>query len=85
MRPGTPNSYFVVHGAKDNAVPVSGARAAVQKMERLGIDFRYVEVKDGAHGGYDEWSDILTWLKRKVGWEDFDPASKPRRKKLPLP
>lgn len=85
MRPGILNSYFVVHGAKDNAVPVSNARSAVQKLEQVGIDHRYVEVKDGAHSGYDKWSDILTWLKRKVGWEDFSPTRKPPRKKYPRP
>lgn len=85
MRPGILNSYFVVHGAKDNAVPVDNARSAVQKLDQVGIDHRYVEVKDGAHTGYDKWSDILTWLKRKVGWEDFSPTRKQPRKKYPHP
>ncbi len=84
MKPQTPNSFFVVHGAKDNAVSVSNARSAVQKLEELGIDHRYVEVKDAAHGGYDKWSDILTWLKRKVKWKDLDPSLKQRRKKCPI-
>jgi predicted esterase len=83
MRPGIPNSYFVVHGAKDNAVPVVNARRAAQKMKETGIDHRYVEIKNAAHSGYDKWDEILGWLKRKVGWEDASPMRKGPRKKRP--
>jgi predicted peptidase len=85
MRPGITNSYFVVHGDRDNAVPVAQARSAVEKMERTGIDHRYIEIKDAAHSGYDKWDDILGWLKRKVGWEDPDFRRRSPRKKRPLP
>jgi len=83
MRPGISNSYFVLHGAKDNAVPVVHARRAVQKMEETGIDHRYVEIKNAAHSGYDKWEEILGWLKRKVGWKDTYPMRNAPRKKLP--
>jgi predicted esterase len=85
MQPGIPNSYFVVHGAKDNAVPVLNARRAVQKLEEAGIDHRYIEIKDAAHSGYDKWNEILGWLKRRVGWEDASPIRKGPRKKRPCP
>jgi predicted esterase len=77
MRPGISNSFLVVHGAKDNAVSVENARTAVRKLEELGIDFKYLELKDAAHGDYDKWDDILRWLKGKVGWKE---SERPERK-----
>jgi len=57
-------NLFIVHGDKDNAVPVENARMAVQKLEELGIEFNYLEVKDAAHGGYNKWDEIFSWLKK---------------------
>jgi predicted esterase len=57
-------NIFIVHGDKDNAVPVKNARLAVQKLEELGIEFNYAEVKGAAHGGYDKWDEIFSWLKK---------------------
>jgi len=54
--------FFVVHGEKDNAVPVENARRAVKKMKELGIRYKYVEVKGGSHVGYDRWAAIFSWL-----------------------
>jgi len=56
-------NIFIVHGDKDNAVPVENARKAVEKLNKLGIKHSYIEVKGAAHGGYDKWADILEWLK----------------------
>jgi len=55
-------NVFVVHGDKDNAVPVENARKAVEKLKELGIKHRYVEVKGAAHGGYEKWDEIFDWL-----------------------
>jgi len=57
-------NIFIVHGDKDNAVPVENARMAVQKLEEMGIEFNYLEVKDAGHGGYNKWDEIFAWLKR---------------------
>jgi predicted esterase len=56
-------NYFIVHGAKDNAVPVENARKAVQKLIDLGIPHEYVEVKNAYHTGYNKWVEIFKWLK----------------------
>jgi predicted esterase len=56
-------NIFIVHGDKDNAVPVENARKAVEKLNKLGIEYRYIEVEGAAHGGYDKWDEILEWLK----------------------
>jgi predicted esterase len=59
-------NYFIVHGAKDNAVPVEGTRVVVQKLEELGIPHEYVEIKDAYHTGYNKWVEIFRWLKNVV-------------------
>lgn len=55
-------NFFVIHGDKDNAVPVENARKAVEKLKELGINHQYVEVKGAAHGGYEKWDEIFGWL-----------------------
>lgn len=59
-------NYFIVHGAKDNAVPVEGTRKVVQKLKELGIPHEYVEIKDADHTGYNKWVEIFRWLKNVV-------------------
>ncbi len=59
-------NIFIVHGDEDNAVPVKNARLTVQKLEELGIEFNYLEVKGAAHGGYDKWDEIFSWLKKII-------------------
>ena len=63
MKPGIKVYYLVIHGDSDNAVPVTNARSAVEKLKQLGIEHRYIEVKGGAHGNYDRWNEILSWLR----------------------
>lgn len=58
---------FIVHGEKDNAVPVENARKVVQKLKELGIGHIYIEVKGAAHVGYNKWNDIFKWLKNVMG------------------
>jgi len=48
-------NYFIVHGAKDNAVPVEAARRAVQKLEEMGIPHEYIEIRNAYHTGYNRW------------------------------
>jgi predicted esterase len=55
--------FFIVHGAKDNAIPVENARRAVQKLKELGISHNYIEVKDAYHTDYDKWGEIFGWLR----------------------
>jgi len=63
MKPGINISYLIVHGDKDNAIPVADARKAVEKLKELKIDHIYIEVKGGGHGDYDRWNEILAWLE----------------------
>jgi len=60
-------NIFIVHGDKDNAVPVENARMAAQKLEKLGIKFNYLEVKGAAHERYNKWEEIFSWLKKIIG------------------
>ena len=76
IRSGLPNSYFVLHGAKDQAISVESARSAVKKMGELGLDYKYLEIKEAAHGGYDKWDEILSWLQKKVDWKLAAPSLK---------
>jgi predicted esterase len=62
MKPGINISVLVIHGDKDNAIPVTDARKAVEKLEELKINHTYIEVKRGGHGDYDRWKDISSWL-----------------------
>jgi len=59
-------NYFIVHGAKDNAVPVEAARRAVQKLEELGIPHEYIEIRNAYHTGYNRWVEIFKWLKNLI-------------------
>ncbi len=59
-------NYFIVHGAKDDAVPVENAREAVQKLKELGIPHEYIEVKNAYHTGYNKWAEIFKWLKNLI-------------------
>lgn len=40
---------IVVHGDADDVVPVSGSRAMVEQMKKLGIEVKYIEVPGGSH------------------------------------
>jgi predicted esterase len=41
--------FIVVHGDKDNLVPVSISRRWTAKMKELGMTCEYIEVKGGDH------------------------------------
>ncbi len=59
-------NFLIVHGAKDNAVSVENARRAVQKLKELGINHKYIEVKDAYHTDYDKWAEIFGWLRSVI-------------------
>lgn len=40
---------IVVHGDADDVVPVSGSRAMVAEMKKLGVEVKYLEVPGGSH------------------------------------
>lgn len=60
-------NFFIVHGEKDNAVPVEAARKAVQRLEARGIPHEYIEIKNAYHTGYNKWVEIFRWLKNVIG------------------
>jgi len=57
-------NLFIIHGDRDNAVPIENARRAVSRLKELGIRFNYIEVKGATHSGYDKWDNIFVWLRR---------------------
>ena len=40
---------IVVHGDADDVVPVTGSRAMVEQMKKLGVEVKYIEVPGGNH------------------------------------
>ncbi len=81
MQAGVSNSYLIVHGDADDAVSVENARVAVNRLKALGIDHKYIEIKGGAHGGYEIWDEIFAWLRQKVKGLDAGPLRTPPRKR----
>ena len=60
-------NIFVVHGAKDPAVPVADARAVVAKLEALQANVVYIEVPEGGHGDFKDnepLMELLAWVKQ---------------------
>jgi pimeloyl-ACP methyl ester carboxylesterase len=58
-------NIFVIHGAADTAVSVSGARQMVEKLKAMNANVTYVEIPEGGHGG--NWNDdlvtkLLAWM-----------------------
>jgi phospholipase/carboxylesterase len=72
-------NFLIVHGAKDNAVPVENAREAVRKLEELGIKHKYIEIKDAFHVGYNKWNEIFDWIRDVL---DIEPERPPRKRRI---
>lgn len=75
-------NFLIVHGAKDNAVPVENARAAVQKLKKLGIKHKYIEVKNAFHTGYNKWDEIFDWIRNVLG---IKPERSPWKRRINRP
>jgi dipeptidyl aminopeptidase/acylaminoacyl peptidase len=62
-------NIFVIHGAADNAVSVSGARQMVEKLKAMNANVTYVEIPEGGHGGGgndDLVAKLLAWIKQNA-------------------
>ena len=59
-------NFFIVHGAKDNAVSVEAARKVVKKLKEKGVSHEYIEIKNAYHTGYNKWVEIFKWLKKLI-------------------
>lgn len=57
------SDILVVHGDRDNAVPVGATRNIVSRLRNLGADVKYIEVPGAGHGNYDVEEELLTWIK----------------------
>jgi dipeptidyl aminopeptidase/acylaminoacyl peptidase len=57
---------LVVHGTKDNLVPVSQARSLREALEKQNKTFEYLEVPTGKIGGH------FIFLSSKAMWEKID-------------
>lgn len=53
---------LVMHGGRDNAVPVQSARRLVARLDALDWPHTYVEIPDAGHGAAGWWSRALDWL-----------------------
>lgn len=61
-----PLNILIVHGDKDQAVPVEQPRRAVERLKKLGIKHEYIEVRGAGHGNYDKSQEIFRWLMRAL-------------------
>jgi predicted esterase len=67
------SSFLVVHGDRDNAVPIGGTRRLVGLLRDAGVDITYIEVPGAAHGDYTVDEDLLNWTKRLLLGEQQPP------------
>ena len=56
-------NILMIHGDRDEAVPIENARKMAARLKELGEDHRYIEVEDAGHGDYDKWPEIFKWLR----------------------
>jgi predicted peptidase len=57
-------NILIIHGDKDNAVPIDNTRKAVKKLKALNANFEYIEVPGAGHGNYDKNKEIVKWIKK---------------------
>jgi dipeptidyl aminopeptidase/acylaminoacyl peptidase len=65
-------SQLVVHGARDDTVPVQMSRSYVEAARRAGDDVEYVELATSGHYEHldptsDAWRAVRTWLTARWG------------------
>ena len=59
---------YISHGAKDALIPVSGARALVDRLQRLHRPVQYVELPEGDHDApvvQVDWPAALDFISAK--------------------
>jgi predicted peptidase len=57
-------NILIIHGDKDNAVPIDNTRKAVKKLKALNANVEYIEVPGAGHGNYDKNKEIIEWIKK---------------------
>ena len=60
-------NIFVVHGAKDLAVPISTTRVTIAELKALNLNIQYIEYPEGGHGDYiDEelLAKLIAWIRK---------------------
>lgn len=62
MREPVSLDILIIHGDRDQAVPVEQARRAVDRLKELGMDYKYIEADGAGHGNYDKSEEIFRWL-----------------------
>jgi pimeloyl-ACP methyl ester carboxylesterase len=77
---------YVLHGAKDNTVPIAGARKAFELIKRENPEHKIMREPDCAHQlPNDEISKAAEWLLQHVNKQEFDlNVLKDRVEKLPV-
>ncbi len=59
-------NILIIHGDKDNAVPIDNTRKAVKKLKAMNANFEYIEVPGAGHGNYDKNKEIVEWVKKYI-------------------
>ncbi len=55
---------LIIHGDKDNAVPIANTRKAVEKLKALNAKFTYIEISGAGHGNYNKFGEIIDWIRK---------------------
>ena len=57
-------NFLIIHGDKDNAVPIENTRKAVEKLKALNANVEYIEVPGAGHGNFNKNAEIINWIKK---------------------
>ncbi len=49
---------YIVHGNADDTVPIMFDKNCAEKLKKLGYDVSFVEIENGSHNAFTEWSRI---------------------------
>ena len=60
--------FLIMHGARDNIVPISQSRELYKALLSAGCDVKFVEVKDAGHSfsNLSDWKTVLEFFNKKL-------------------
>jgi len=59
-------AFLIVHGGRDQAIPIAPVKAVVQKLRRRKVKHDFVELPDAGHGDYDETARVRDWFRSQL-------------------
>ncbi len=59
-------NFLIIHGDRDNAVPIENTREAVKKLKAINTNVTYIEIPGAAHGNYNKWQEVVNWIQELI-------------------